>query len=88
MLGSIPFLLCACKLVQCQDLHSASLLLVLYCELCVGVHAHKGQCFQSQKQASGSFFSKKKSQKANLQQPCFYSVVVSCWVGPIVFQVT
>lgn len=47
MLRGVPFLLCVCKLVQCGDLHSLSL---LYCVQCAGVWTHKGLCFQSQRE--------------------------------------
>lgn len=46
MLRSVPFLLCVCKLVQCEDLHSLSL---FYCVQCAGVWTHKEACFQSQR---------------------------------------
>lgn len=73
MLRSVPFPLCVCKLVQCGDLHSLSL---LYCVQCAGVWTHKGPCFQSRRGKPVGvpfffFFSMKRGQKANLQHPCF-----------------
>lgn len=87
MLRSVPFLLCVCKLVQCEDLHSLSL---LYCVQCAGVWTHKGLCFQSQrvKPVGVPLFQWKGAKRPICSNPRSEPAYVSCWVRPIAHQVT